>query len=108
MGEQWYKVFASLAEAQARIPSNQVKLVIIKGKKICLAHSTTGFYAIGNACPHRGASLSDGKINHLGEIVCPLHSYRYRLTDGRACEGLSDDAQTYPVLANHEGFFIKV
>lgn len=40
-------------------------------------NSTTGeYYAIDDACPHKGASLSDGKLKN-GCISCPYHGYEY-------------------------------
>lgn len=33
-------------------------------------------------CPHAGGSLGQGWIEE-GEVVCPLHRWRFRLGDGR-------------------------
>ncbi len=80
---KWYKVFASRAEAEAAVPLNGARRLAAGGQKICLAHTPEGFFAVADACPHRGASLSRGRINYLGEVVCPLHSYRYHLGTGQ-------------------------
>lgn len=45
------------------------------GKAVCLS----------NVCPHRGASLAQGKCEH-GGISCPFHGWRFG-NDGR-CEGI--------------------
>ena len=38
---------------------------------------TTGeYYAIDDACPHKGASLAHGKI-HNQCVICPYHGYEY-------------------------------
>ncbi|AZG45224.1 Assimilatory nitrite reductase [NAD(P)H] small subunit [Gordonia insulae] len=32
-------------------------------------------------CPHRGGPIADGQFD-LGHIVCPLHQYTFRFSDG--------------------------
>lgn len=105
---QWYKVFDSVETARSKIKPNSLQLVILGGRKICLSRTTDGFRAIEDACPHRGEPLHKGSVNYLGEVVCPLHSYRYRLLDGVECEGRTQDAEVFEVKINQEGFFIGV
>jgi nitrite reductase (NADH) small subunit len=38
--------------------------------------------ALSGRCPHSGGSLGHGWIEE-GEVVCPLHHWRFRLSDGR-------------------------
>ncbi|QHN27548.1 Rieske 2Fe-2S domain-containing protein [Gordonia pseudamarae] len=33
------------------------------------------------ACPHKGGPLADGQSD-LGVVVCPLHQYAFRFSDG--------------------------
>lgn len=40
-------------------------------------------YGIQNICPHEGGQLCNGWIES-GEVVCPLHGYRFDLKTG-AC-----------------------
>lgn len=35
------------------------------------------YTAIDDRCPHRGASLSLGKLTHTNEIICPYHGYEF-------------------------------
>jgi nitrite reductase/ring-hydroxylating ferredoxin subunit len=37
---------------------------------------------LSGRCPHSGGSLGHGWIEE-GEVVCPLHRWRFRLSDGR-------------------------
>jgi 3-phenylpropionate/trans-cinnamate dioxygenase ferredoxin subunit len=108
----WIKIFNSSSEARERIKSNQPQLIVIGSIRICLtrlANEETGdsFYAVGDKCSHNGESLSKGKVNFLGEIVCPWHGYRFSLQSGRCAEN-SPDIPTYPVKENEEGFFIGI
>jgi nitrite reductase/ring-hydroxylating ferredoxin subunit len=47
------------------------QLPIVQGKRICLVLHGNNFLAVQDACTHNGESLSGGKVNYLGEIVCP-------------------------------------
>ena len=51
---------------------------------ITLAVFRTGgeFVALFGRCPHSGGSLGHGWIEE-GQVVCPLHRWHFRLSDGR-------------------------
>jgi 3-phenylpropionate/trans-cinnamate dioxygenase ferredoxin component len=104
---EWIKIFNSTAEARTRIQPGQPQLIIIGQVRICLARMDNVFYAVGDRCSHNGESLSKGKINFLGEIVCPWHGYRFSLQSGRCAENYPD-IPTYPTLENEDGFFIGI
>ena len=104
---EWIKIFSSAAEARARIKPNQPQLVVIGNTRICLALVGNSFFAVGDKCSHNGESLSKGKINFIGEIVCPWHGYRFSLQSGRCAEN-NPDIPTYPIQENEEGFFIGI
>ena len=38
--------------------------------------------ALSGRCPHSGGSLGHGWIEE-GEVVCPLHRWHFKLSDGR-------------------------
>lgn len=105
---QWVKIFSGLQEARERIAINKPVLVSIYGVRLALVNRGDQFYAVQNACTHSGASLSDGKINYLGEIVCPLHGYIFDLSTGREVQGRSGDLKTYPVKIEDDGFFVGI
>jgi nitrite reductase/ring-hydroxylating ferredoxin subunit/uncharacterized membrane protein len=44
------------------------------------------FFAMADTCSHFGASLSEGKLVE-NSIVCPCHSSRFDLEDGRVLDG---------------------
>lgn len=53
-----------------------------------------------------GVSLSEGRINYLNELICPLHCYRYKLQTGQECQNRITDVETYEVELNEDGLFI--
>jgi nitrite reductase/ring-hydroxylating ferredoxin subunit len=103
---EWYKVFKDAAEARQRLSPDKPQLVIIEGKRICLVLHDDNFSAVQDACTHNGESLSKGKINYLGEIICPWHGYRFSLQTGKACDSSSADLKTFPVKIDPSGFYV--
>ena len=69
--------------AAGDIPVGGLLRVEVSGRAVCVAHAVDGkFYAVADACPHEGASLSEGDL--LGaEIECPLHGSRFDLRSGQ-------------------------
>lgn len=102
----WHKIYNSAAEAAQKVPVRKLQKLEVDGREICFAHSQTGFFAVADACPHLGYSLSRGTTNYLNEVICPWHSYRYNLGSGKECEYRSRNAITYPLEAREDGLYI--
>ena len=100
------QIFDSPEKARESVPLNSLKKLRTKNQAFCLAHTPAGFFATNDACPHMGASLSEGRINFLNELICPLHGYRYELQSGQECQQRTSDLQTYTVELTEEGLFI--
>lgn len=105
---EWVKVFSGLAEASQRLKTDIPQLVIVNGKRICLVQHANAFFAVQDSCSHSGESLSKGKINYLGEVICPLHNHCFDLQTGREISSRSADLFTYPIKINEFGFFIGI
>lgn len=103
----WIKIFNRAEEARERLKESQPQLVEIGSIRICLVRVNDKFFAVGNKCSHNGESLSKGKVNFIGEIVCPWHGYRFNLQTGQCAEN-APDIPTYPIKENEEGFFIGI
>lgn len=105
---EWLKIFSGEDEALQRLQNNRPQLVIANGQRICLVNTNKRFYAVQDSCTHSGASLSQGTINYLGEIICPLHSYCFNLQSGKELSSRSRDLKTYPLKIDDSGFFIGI
>lgn len=103
---KWYKLFNSELKLKAAIGSSGKKIIRIGERRVCLFFHDGAFLAFDNLCPHNMHSLFEGNINHLKEIVCPLHGYRYNLKDGRECEGKSGDLKIHKVEVRPEGVYL--
>jgi 3-phenylpropionate/trans-cinnamate dioxygenase ferredoxin subunit len=84
------------------IPPGKRKLVSVKGREIGIFNVGGEYFAVGNRCPHEGASLCKGRIvglaeatepgsyqlNRRGELLrCPWHGWEFDLRTGKSwCE----------------------
>jgi len=105
---RWIKIFESFEKGKEIIEEGKSKLVIIGERKICLSNFRNSFKASENKCPHLGEELHKGKLNYLGEIICPWHSYRFNLTTGEESDRRCGDLMIYPTRADQEGVFIGI
>lgn len=103
---KWYKLFESAEAAVQQISANTVQTISVAGKKICIAHTQEGFFAVNDKCPHNGASLGNGYCTKENSIVCPLHRYHFDLKTGRAKSGLGDVVDTYPIEVRADGMYV--
>ena len=65
------------------IESGQARLINLKGKGVAIFNVNGAFYAIENACTHRGGSLAEGKISEY-QVTCPLHGATFDIRTGAA------------------------
>ncbi len=104
----WIKIFQNTDEAISVLAENVPKLLIIRGKRICLVRTDGKILAVQDKCTHNGESLSKGSINYLGEVICPWHGYRFNLRTGRECQQRSTDLECFPVKESEDGVFVGV
>lgn len=65
------------------IAEGKGKQVNVGGRTLALFHVGGAYYALDDACPHRGAPLSEGECEGT-EVICPLHAAAFDLTSGAA------------------------
>jgi nitrite reductase (NADH) small subunit len=78
------------------IPRREGRALEIAGRKIAVFNLPEGFFAVANACPHRGGPLSDGLLSGT-TVVCPLHAKKIDLVSGQMIGEPSACVQTFPV-----------
>lgn len=77
--------------------------VEIAGRAVMLVCVEGTVHALDDACPHNGASLSDGLVRE-GCVTCPSHLWRFRLLDG-ARQGNEDvRVGVHPAWVSPEGW----
>jgi nitrite reductase/ring-hydroxylating ferredoxin subunit len=102
----WNKIADSVDELIFN--ENNLSQIEVNGKKVCIARNKNNFYACASKCPHAGGILADGFIDAAGNIVCPLHRYKFNLQNGRNVSGEGYYLKTFPVELRAEGVFIGI
>ena len=80
--------------------------ITIAGKKICIISDGKNIHACTALCPHAGGTLAKGYVDALGNIVCPVHHYRFSLSNGRNTSGEGYHLKTYKVEEREDGIYI--
>jgi nitrite reductase/ring-hydroxylating ferredoxin subunit len=100
---KWYKIAEKLDEIAFK--ENNLAEIEVNGKKICISNKAN-VAACTAKCPHAGGNMSAGYVDALGNIVCPLHRYKFSLKNGRNTSGEGYFLKTFPVEINENGVFI--
>ena len=100
----WYKVAEHINEID--FASNNIAVIEVKGKKICIGVFNNKPFAFATKCPHAGGLLADGHIDALGNIVCPLHRYKYSMENGRNTSGEGYYLNHWPVEIKEDGVYL--
>ena len=78
------------AHAVARvedIPLGEGRAFVVAGTQVAVFRLRNGLlHATQAACPHAGGPLADGQTD-VNVLVCPLHLYAYRWSDGASTSG---------------------
>ena len=100
---QWFKIAESINE----IPfgENGLAEVFAGDKKICVGRWNGELFAVAAKCPHAGGILKDGFIDALGNVVCPLHRYKFCLKNGRNVSGEGYYLKHWQIQIKEEGVF---
>lgn len=64
---------------KSEVPDGESLCIEAGGERIALFNIEGEFYALSDACPHAGGSLSDGWLDEK-EVCCPWHGWTFDLT----------------------------
>lgn len=88
------------------VTENEIQEVAAGHKKICMTRLDGKLYAFARKCPHAGGFLSEGHIDNYGNIVCPVHRYKYNIKNGYNSSGEGYYLSTYPVEEREDGIYV--
>jgi nitrite reductase/ring-hydroxylating ferredoxin subunit len=100
----WHKIAES--ESELQFAANQVAVIEVSNKKICVGIYNGQLYAFAYKCPHASGIMADGYIDPLGNIVCPVHRYKFSLQNGRNTSGEGYYLKRWPVEVREDGVFV--
>ena len=101
---KWYK----LADNRNAIDwqDNQMAIVHAGSKAITIAKVNNNIVACAHKCPHAGGIMADGFVDALGNVVCPLHRYKFSPTNGRNVSGEGYYLKVYSIEERADGIFV--
>ncbi len=102
----WHKIADHLNELN--FADNNIAVTELKGKKICIGKYNELVFAFAFKCPHAGGILADGYIDAVGNVVCPLHRYKYSLQNVRNVSGEGYYLKHWPVETRNEAVFVGI
>jgi nitrite reductase/ring-hydroxylating ferredoxin subunit len=103
-----YTLGSSKEEVLRMVPERVIKKIILGGRAVGLVREGERFTCFEEFCPHRGASLIQGSLNAAGELICPLHAYRFELQTGKLKSGSCRDLCVFPVHLSENGLEITL
>ena len=83
------------------------KVVEAQGKTIALFNCDGQFFAVENACKHRGGPLGEGMLSGTS-VTCPWHGWEYDVKSGACMMDESSSLKTYPVKVEGEDILVGV
>ena len=95
-----------VAEA-GEIADGGTKIINMVGWTIALFRIKNEYFAIANACLHRGGPLGEGEVRDY-EVTCPWHGWKYNLLDGSFSMIPTLKVKTFKVKATIEGVFVEL
>jgi 3-phenylpropionate/trans-cinnamate dioxygenase ferredoxin subunit len=90
------------------LPEEALTEITLADKRIGLLKRAGEVYAFAATCPHTSAPLCEGWIDARGNIVCPLHKYRFDPANGRNTSGEGYKLKTYPVEIREDFIYIGI
>lgn len=90
-------LFDSIEKAFEVIPAGENRTVRIGELTVLIFNHQNKLIAMEKECPHLGHPLKEGLINGFGEMVCPLHTYRFDIQTGEEANRRCRDLTLYPI-----------
>ena len=102
----WKKIAESRDELFQ--PGKELTEIEVDGKALCIGIHQEKLKACSAKCPHAGGQMSKGYVDALGNIVCPLHRYKFSLENGRNVTGEGYFLKIYKIEERADGVFIGI
>ena len=91
---------------RGEIPDGSGRIVEAGGRSIALFNTGGRFYAIDNACLHRGGPLGEGDL--MGTtVVCPWHGWEYDVVTGESVDDPKVKVSCFAVRVDGEDILIE-
>jgi len=102
----WYKIASHVSEIP--FSANNLASFEMNGKQVCLGKFEGRIFAFANICPHASGLLSEGEIDKSGNVICPVHQYKYDMRNGRNVTGEGYYLKRWPLELRADGIYIGI
>ena len=91
------------------IPDGEGRSFPVNGKMIAIFHTAGEYSAIGDTCPHMGASLAAGYVED-GAVLCPWHAWKFCIHEGTWLDNPTGKTSvpSYEVKVEGEDILVEV
>ena len=103
---KWIKIAES--EAEIDFAENNIAEVMAGPRKICVARFGNELFAFSNKCPHASGLFVNGYIDAVGNVVCPIHRYKFCMRNGRNVTGEGYFLKHWTVQKREDGIYIAM
>ncbi|MFQ5732334.1 MAG: Rieske (2Fe-2S) protein [Planctomycetaceae bacterium] len=91
------------------IPEGEGRSFPVNGRMIAVFHSEGKYSAIGDTCPHMGASLATGYVEN-NAVTCPWHAWRFCIQEGTWLDNPNPKVSVdcFPVRVQGDDILVEV
>ncbi len=100
----WHKIAKEISEIN--FSPNGLAELKVDGRIICVGVYKSELFSCTQKCPHAGGELVNGHIDAVGNIVCPLHNYKFNPKNGRNISGEGYFLKTFAVEIRGDGVYV--
>ncbi|RYF85287.1 MAG: (2Fe-2S)-binding protein [Chitinophagaceae bacterium] len=101
---KWIKVAETVDEIS--FGTNHLAEISAEGKTFCIGKYKEELFAFVPKCPHASGFFVEGFIDALGNVVCPLHRYKFCMKNGRNVSGEGYYLKHWPVEIREDGVYV--
>ena len=102
----WHRIADSIQEIA--FGDNNIAEVNADGKIICVAKHGEEIFAFARKCPHASGLFVNGMIDQSGNIICPVHRYKFCLKNGRNVSGEGYYLKHWKVDVREDGVYVEM
>jgi nitrite reductase/ring-hydroxylating ferredoxin subunit len=103
MGQAAWVRIAAVGE----LAPGEGRVVEAAGRTLAVFNVAGTYYALDNACSHRGGPLGEGDLEGP-VVVCPWHAWRWDVTTGANVNNPAVRMACFPVEVRDGGVFVAV
>lgn len=103
---EWHQIYSFDLDGPEPQKLFTVRTVEVEGLRFCLGRLPDGYFAVEDKCPHAQGRLGLGTCNENGEVVCPVHRYKYDLKTGKGAPEQGDSVGKFPIETREDGVYI--